>query len=371
MSENEKNLPPKIYHQNDADGILDLWKNLLGQMTGEFRAYIALYDELTDPDTAPMDFVALMLRQLGNPFSSYPMDETQKRKLVKLLIPMYNQKGLGKEKGIVTAARFLLGMEVEIIDPHAYPEDGWHVGESELGLSSYSGGRRVYANMLDWTEDFAESVWIKSSVTVTTDATTGPTPWGRESDALDMSLAGSFIYQDATPWETGNQDFTGSIWIKADSAGTLTAILQSVDNSLDQTETTLNVTTEWQRFIFQHQCLPDATGDVRFLLKSESGFSGSLYVWGAQLVRDDNEDTPYAQRTDDGEDSDRPGAWAFHFFIQTPRILTDDERDLLHEIADFMKPAHTHYDIIEPDDEGFVDHWEVGVSEVGVNTYVH
>ena len=153
---------------------------------------------------------------------------------------MYNQKGLGKEKGIVTAARFLLGMEVEIIDPHAYPEDGWHVGASELGLSSYSGGRRVYANMLDWTEDFAESVWIKSSVTVTTDATTGPTPWGRDADALDMSLTGSFIYQDATPWETGNQDFTASIWIKADVAGSLTAVLQSVDNPLDQTETTLS-----------------------------------------------------------------------------------------------------------------------------------
>src|SRR3989338_2051597 len=185
MSDNEKNLPPKIYHQNDADGILDLWKNLLGQMTGEFRAYIALYDELVDPDTAPMDFVALMLRHLGHPFSRYPLAAPQKRKLVKLLIPMYNQKGLGKEKGIVTAARFLLSMEVEIIDPHAYPEDGWHVGVSEIGLSTYSGGRRVYCNLLKWAEVFSETDWVKFLVTVTPQVITGPTPWGRDADQLD------------------------------------------------------------------------------------------------------------------------------------------------------------------------------------------
>lgn len=371
MSENEKNLPPRVYHQNDPDNILNLWKTLASQVSDEFRSFIAAYDELVDPDTAPMAFVELMLRQLGNPFRSYPLTDTQKRKLVKLLIPMYNQKGLGKEKGIVTAARFLLGMEVEIIDPHAYPEDGWHVGVSEIGLSTYSGGRRVYCNLLNWTEVFSEADWIKSSVAVTPQAITGPTPWGRDADRLDMSLAGASIYQDASPSITANQPFTGSIWLKADAPGPLTLVIQSVDNPLDLSEEDLAVTGDWQRFVVQNQCFPNATGDVRFLLKSDAGFPGNLYAWGAQMVRSDDPDTPYAPRTDDGDDCDRPGAWAFHFFIQTPRILTDDERDLLYEIADFMKPAHTHYGILEPNDPGFVDHWEVGVSEVGVNTYVH
>ncbi|PIR19811.1 MAG: hypothetical protein COV45_09155 [Deltaproteobacteria bacterium CG11_big_fil_rev_8_21_14_0_20_47_16] len=371
MSDNEKNLPPKIYHQNDPDNILDLWKTLASQISDDFRSFIAAYDELVDPDTSPMIFVELMLRQLGNPFRSYPLTDTQKRKLVKLLIPMYNQKGLGKEKGIVTAARFLLGMEVEIIDPHAYPEDGWHVGVSEIGLSTYSGGRRVYCNLLEWTEVFSETEWIRSLVIVTPQVITGPTPWGRDADQLDMSTPGALIYQDATPFLAANQPFTGSIWLKADMPGTLTFTIQSVDNPLDQTEGILAVTSEWQRFVVQHQCLPNAAGDIRFLLKSDAGFAGDLYAWGAQMVRSDDPDTPYAPRTDDADDCDRPGAWAFHFFIQTPRILTDDERDLLHEIADFMKPAHTHYGILEPDAPGFVDHWEVGVSEVGVNTYVH
>jgi len=151
MSENEKNLPPRIYHQNDPDEILILWKDLLGNSSDSFRQAIIDYDQITDPDTAPIDFVELMLAQLGSPFGDFPLTNLQKRKLVKLLIPMYNQKGLGKEKGIVKATLFLLGFEVEIVDPHAYPEDGWHVGESEIGLSTYAGGRRLYCNILNWT----------------------------------------------------------------------------------------------------------------------------------------------------------------------------------------------------------------------------
>jgi len=371
MSENEKNLPPRIYHQNDSDGIIELWKSLVDTMTEEFRDEITNYDEIVDPDTAPIDFVEMILSQLGNPFDDYPLTDTQKRKLAKLLIPMYNQKGLGKEKGIVTAARFLLNMELEIIDPHAYPEDGWHVGESEIGLSTYSGGRRVYCNMLNWTEDFTISNWVAASVTVTSDATTGPSPWGRDADELDMSTPSAEIYQEATPLDMDFQEFAGSVWLKGSSAGTITAVIQSVDDPTDQTETELSVSTEWQRFVFLHTSLPSGTGDIRFLLRADSGFAASLYAWGAQLVRDDNEDTPYAQRTNDGADCERPGAWAFHFFIQTPEELDDDEEALLVEIADFMKPAHTHYGILEPTDPGYVDHWEVGVSELGVNTYVH
>ncbi len=346
MSETEKNLPPRIYHQNDPDGILNLWKTLAGSVSDEFRTFVAAYDELIDPDTAPTLFVELMLRQLGNPFRSYPLTDKQKRKLVKLLIPMYNQKGLGKEKGIVTAARFLLGMEVEIVDPHAYPEDGWHVGVSEIGLSTYSGGRRVYCNLLKWTEAFSEAEWIKSSATVTSQAITGPTPWGRDADALDMSIPGAIVYQDATPLLAANQFFTGSIWLKADALGVLTLAIQSADNPLDQTDEELTVTSEWQRFVVQHRCFPNAVGNVRFLLRSDAGFPGTLYAWGAQLVRSDDLDMPYAPRNDEAGDCDRPGAWAFHFFIQTPRILTPDERSLLREIADFMKPAHTHYGIL-------------------------
>lgn len=371
MSDTEKNLPPLIYHQNDPDGIMELWKTLVDNMTEAFRTEIFNYEQIVDPDTAPIDFVTLILAQLGNPFKHYPLTDIQKRKLAKLLIPMYNQKGLGKEKGIVTAARFLLGMEVEIIDPHAHPEDGWHVGESEIGLSTYSGGRRVYCNMLNWTEDFSNADWSKSLLVVTSSATLGPSPWGRDADQFDMTTPGAEISQEVTPYDASYQDFLGSIWLKASSAETIQAVIESVDDPLDSTETELNVTSEWQHFSFSHTTLPSASGDMRFILKSDVGIASDLYAWGAQFIRDDNEDTPYAPRTNDGQDCNRSGAWAFHFFIQTPEELDDDQENLLHEIADFMKPAHTHYGIIEPDDAAFIDHWEVGISELGVNTYVH
>lgn len=371
MSENEKNLPPRIYHQNDPDEILVLWKDLLGESSDSFRQAIIDYDQITDPDTAPIDFVELMLAQLGSPFGDFPLTDLQKRKLVKLLIPMYNQKGLGKEKGIVKAALFLLGFEVEIVDPHAYPEDGWHVGESEVGLSTYAGGRRLYCNILNWTEEFSIADWIATDLIVTPDDAVGPSPWSRPADALDISLPGAEIYQEVTPLFVGNESFTGSIFLKADNPTTVQAIIESVDDPLDGTETLLNITTEWQRYSFEHTFFPSAGGDVRFILRTDAGFPETLHAWGAQLVRDDNPDTPYAQRTNDGEDCDRPGAWRFHFFIQTPVIIDNDQESLLRVIADFMKPAHTHYGILQPDDPGFVDHWEVGISESGVNTYVH
>ncbi len=371
MSENEKNLPPRIYHQNDPDGILKLWKDLVAKISTEFRQAIIKYDQITDPDTAPIEFVDLMLAQLGSPFSDFPLTDIQKRKLVRLLIPMYNQKGLGKEKGIAKASKFLMGFDVEIIDPHAYPEDGWHVGASELGLSTYAGGRRLYCNILNWSEDFTVPDWIKTDLVVFPDETVGPTPWSRPADRLDMSAPGAEIYQEVTPFFTGDEDFAGSIFLKAKNPISIKAIIQSVDDPLDSSEAILNITTNWQRFTFQHKFFPVTGGNVRFILRTDDGIPDDLYAWGAELVRDDNINTPYAQTTNNAADGDRPGAWVFHFFIQTPQIIDEDEEALLRVIADFMKPAHTHYGIIQPVDPGFVDHWEVGVSEVGINTFVH
>lgn len=371
MAKNEKNLLPRLYHQNDSHRIIELWKTLVDSTTEDFRRHVKDYAEIIDPDTAPIQFVEIILAGLGNPFSDYPLTNNQKRKLAKLLIPMYNQKGLGKEKGIVSAARFLLNLELTIIDPHAYPEDGWHLEESAIGLTSYTGGRHCFGNMLFWTEDFTNERWIKSEVDVVSDATIGPSPWGRKADLIQMSTTDSEIFQEVSPRTLDNQNFTASLWLRSNSSTTISAILQSVDNPLDQSSAHFNVTNEWRRFVLSHTSYPFGSGNLRFILKNHSETETEFFAWGAQVVRDNDLNSAYQSRTTDGEDTEKAGGWIYHFFIQSPEVLNEDQEALLIRIADFMKPAHTHYGILEPADPGFIDHWEIGISELGVHTYVH
>ncbi len=62
----------------------------------------------------------------------------------------------------------------------------------------------------------------------------------------------------------------------------------------------------------------------------------------------------------------------FSFDIIVARVLTQFERDSIRTIVDYMKPAHTHFvNLIEPGDVGFVDHWEIGVSELGTESELH
>ncbi len=62
----------------------------------------------------------------------------------------------------------------------------------------------------------------------------------------------------------------------------------------------------------------------------------------------------------------------FSFSVIVDRVLTAEETSRLTEIIEYMKPAHTHLiSIIEPTSPEFINHWEVGVSELGDTTVLH
>lgn len=366
---NEKNILPRIYTIHDVDGIIDLWKEIMGEFVSGEDSFLSAFQEIIDPDTAPLDFVEIMLAQLGNPFKQVVLTDTQKRKLVKYLIPIYRQIGI--DYGIVNATRFLTGLEVQIADPHANSEDGWDVGVSEIGESTYVGGDPVYCNMLNWTEDFTQSDWVKTSLSVTPSSETAPSPWSGTVDSLDFSSAGATIEQTVTPLEIAAQSFTFSVWLKASAATTITARVESDSApSTDYASENWSVTTSWQRFDITHTMLGGASGDVTVKLSSAAGVPETVYAWGAQLVRDD-EISPYVSRDADGEDCSEPGKWIYHFFILTDVVLTDEQRSVIEIVADYIKPQHTHYTIIDASSDYYIDHWEVGISEVGETTYVH
>jgi phage tail-like protein len=61
----------------------------------------------------------------------------------------------------------------------------------------------------------------------------------------------------------------------------------------------------------------------------------------------------------------------YSFTIISPVVLTAEQRTRITFIANFMKPGHTHLiEIIEPG-SATVDHWELGVSQLGDTTDLH
>ena len=68
--------------------------------------------------------------------------------------------------------------------------------------------------------------------------------------------------------------------------------------------------------------------------------------------------------------SDQFARYAFDVEVDIP--LSTTERSQIRAIVDYLKPAHTHFvDLVEPSPPAFIDHWELGSSELGVTTELH
>jgi len=68
--------------------------------------------------------------------------------------------------------------------------------------------------------------------------------------------------------------------------------------------------------------------------------------------------------------SDRFARYAFDVEVDIP--LSTTERSQIRAIVDYLKPAHTHFvQLIEPMPPVFIDHWELGSSELGETTELH
>ena len=52
--------------------------------------------------------------------------------------------------------------------------------------------------------------------------------------------------------------------------------------------------------------------------------------------------------------------------------LHDTQRAQMTNVVKYMKPANTHFaGFVEPGNDDFVDHWELGLSDLNVNTILH
>lgn len=62
----------------------------------------------------------------------------------------------------------------------------------------------------------------------------------------------------------------------------------------------------------------------------------------------------------------------YSFTVTSPIVLSEEQRNQVRAIAEFMKPAHTHLaSLLEPEDPEAVDDWELGVSLLGAASDLH
>ena len=132
----------------EADRTIEQGGDTANPGTGDLRKFVlvlqdvvdmllCLVDEwprIVDIDKAPEEFLDAILQDLGNPFAECVDDlsENEKRKLARILISIYKQKGT--EQGIINAVRFFTGVEVTLDILNARPF--WQLNVSLLGTNT-------------------------------------------------------------------------------------------------------------------------------------------------------------------------------------------------------------------------------------------
>jgi len=63
--------------------------------------------------------------------------------------------------------------------------------------------------------------------------------------------------------------------------------------------------------------------------------------------------------------------WVYHFFVISSTELEQEQVDTMWNLINYMKPAHTHFSIILPTEVTVYDHWELDISALDDETFVH
>ncbi len=61
----------------------------------------------------------------------------------------------------------------------------------------------------------------------------------------------------------------------------------------------------------------------------------------------------------------------YSFEVLVDKALTDEQRNQLERLIDYMKVAHEHAYVVEPAEPTHIDHWDLGFSEMGTQTLLH
>jgi phage tail-like protein len=135
---------PEINREEDVTGDLARFIAVLQEPLELLLADVDAWTDILDVDIAEERYLDHMLLSLGNPFS-FELTADDKRRLIRVLVPMMQQKGTSP--GIINTVRFFLGLEVTVHSLND-PSEVWILGEDELGVGTIlksPGSRQLYS----------------------------------------------------------------------------------------------------------------------------------------------------------------------------------------------------------------------------------
>jgi len=121
-------LPRAARELDGPSGDLRKYSSVIQEVIDLLLCRIDRWPDILDPDTAPEEWLDVMLADLGNPFE-FELTAIEKRKLVQLLVAIYRSKGTGP--GIVNAIRLFLGLIVTLNVPAWSPVS---LGDATIGV---------------------------------------------------------------------------------------------------------------------------------------------------------------------------------------------------------------------------------------------
>jgi hypothetical protein len=140
------------------------------------------------------------------------------------------------------------------------------------GINPITGTR----NLLTYTEQFNNAVWVKfGTVTVTPNDTVAPDGTTTADKVAISTSSGIFQVKTGQPLLT----YTASVWVRADSNVTSRLVVNT--NLGDAAFLTINATTTWQRVSLSKTTIA-GTNSVTFQVDGGNG-ANTIYLWGAQL----------------------------------------------------------------------------------------
>lgn len=124
---------PDVNRDEDITQELEAFALSIQDVIDLLLCLIDTWTDILDVDKAPEAYLDAMLCDLGNPFD-FDLTENDKRRLIRILVDIYKQKGTAI--GIQNVIRFFLGLEVVI---NSFGSEGWTIGVDELGETTILG----------------------------------------------------------------------------------------------------------------------------------------------------------------------------------------------------------------------------------------
>lgn len=327
---------PAMNRAEDTTGELQLTLAVVQEVLNLLLYGIDNWTDILDVDEAPERYLDALLTGLGNPFDRFVLSVADKRRLIRLLVAIYKLKGTAR--GIVDVVRFFLGVDVVI---ETFNGEGWEIGDGDkpdvdvlgaghaalVGDELNGAGRAARARLVGTTREFFD-LGTGGTFTITVNGV----PNAISFTALDFNdLNNARASEVATAL---NAQLTGATAVEVSWRVDLLTDLSGAGATLQLTDGTLAAST-----IFGWQ-----TATV-------SGHDGASAIVEAPV-------SPAILGP--------PRSGIYSFRVLASGTLTEEQRTRIAEIAEYMKPAHTHLlAVLDDTPPEEVDHLELGISELG------